>query len=243
MGKAEEIISSVKSLPLQEMLKGVYDDNVSFGDKKLLERIIEAMSIVDRRIFVGSNPRNIENAYADGVLDIGDGQTISQPITVARMLLYADLKKGDSVLEVGAGSGWNASLIAYLIYSGSITSIDRIAIKKAEENLSKFKNYLQNKNQFKNLERISKLNFLEENIFSEGKAWKRKYDKIIITAGIPNYDKNIASKVESLAINLLNKNGILICPHTEGSIVIYRKNAKLEREERGSYRFIPLIEK
>lgn len=243
MGKAEKIIDSVKSWPLQNMLKVVYNNNVGFGDERLLEKIIEAMSVIDRRYFVGSSSRNIENAYADGVLDIGDEQTISQPITVARMLLYADLKKGDSVLEVGAGSGWNATLIAYLVYPGSITSIDRISIKKAEENISTFREHLMERNQSQVLERISKLNFLEENIFSRGEVWKRKYDKIIITAGIPNYNKNIANKVEGLAINLLNKNGILICPYTHGPIVIYRKNTKLEKEEKGGYRFVPLVDK
>ena len=98
------------------------------------------------------------------------------------------------------------------------------------------------KNQYRVLERISKLNFLEENIFSRGKVWKRKYDKIIITAGIHVGDNNIANKVETLAVDLLNKKGILICPYTEGPMVIYRKNDKLEREEKDSYRFIPLFD-
>ena len=244
MGKTEDIerfIDSVDSLPLQRMLRSVSNYNSYFikskVDEKLLTKILEAMSIVDRRFFVGDDSRNIENAYQDNVLGIGEGQTISQPRTVARMLVLAALQEGHDVLEVGAGSGWNAALIAKLVYPGRVFSVERYErlVRNAKENVRK----LQVNSSLNNIE------FLNENVFDKkSKIWKRKYDRIIITAGIPVGDRNIEDKVETLASSLLNNKGILVCPYTTGPIIIYRKNVELEREEtKEQYSFVPLVEK
>ncbi len=74
------------------------------------KRLIEAFSIVDRKDFV---PKNLkEFAYIDEPLPIGEGQTISQPWTVAFMLELLDSKPKDNIMEIGYGSGWQTALLA-----------------------------------------------------------------------------------------------------------------------------------
>lgn len=225
---------------VREMLESVYAYNSSFLiNKKLLDKIVFAISIVDRRFFV----QDEEHAYDDNALPIGKGQTISQPSTVARMLILADLQEGDSVLEIGAGSGWNASLIGFLVYPGSVLSADRISelAVRAQENLAKLKSYLKQKKS-PNIERINKINFLAENAFLKKKIWKKKYNKIIITAGIA--DKKTEKKVREMAQNLLKQNGLLIYPYVSGPLIIYKKtDGKLKGEEtKEHYVFVPLLE-
>jgi protein-L-isoaspartate(D-aspartate) O-methyltransferase len=72
-------------------------------------RVLDAMRSVPREAFV---PGAEELAYEDGPLPIGQGQTISQPYVVALMVEAAPLKPGDRVLEVGAGSGYAAAVMA-----------------------------------------------------------------------------------------------------------------------------------
>src|SRR3989344_3658044 len=98
----DEIINRAKP-EMQQMLKSVYAYNTIFTktkeEKELLLKVLDAMSIADRRFFLTDKTY----AYEDSALSIGAGQTISQPSTVARMLMLAELKKGDDVLEIGTG--------------------------------------------------------------------------------------------------------------------------------------------
>src|SRR3982750_2703039 len=73
-------------------------------------RVLEAMRRVPREEFV--EPGYEEFAYEDGPLPIGEGQTISQPYIVALMIEAAEVKPGDRVLEVGAGSGYAAAVMS-----------------------------------------------------------------------------------------------------------------------------------
>ena len=75
-------------------------------------RVLEAMRRVPREAFVESGME--EFAYEDSPLSIGEGQTISQPYIVALMIEAAELKPGDRVLEVGAGSGYAAAVMAQI---------------------------------------------------------------------------------------------------------------------------------
>src|SRR4051812_20026124 len=72
--------------------------------------VLEAMKRVPREAFV--EPEFEEFAYEDGPLPIGNGQTISQPFIVALMIETAEVKPGDRVLEVGAGSGYAAAVLS-----------------------------------------------------------------------------------------------------------------------------------
>ena len=73
-------------------------------------KVLNAMKRVERHLFVPDAYKGA--AYGDHPLPIGDGQTISQPYIVALMTDKLDLKKGDKVLEVGTGSGYQAAILA-----------------------------------------------------------------------------------------------------------------------------------
>jgi protein-L-isoaspartate(D-aspartate) O-methyltransferase len=75
-------------------------------------RVLEAMRRVPREAFV--EPGCAEFAYEDGALPIAEGQTISQPYIVALMIEAAELRPGDSVLEVGVGSGYAAAVMSQI---------------------------------------------------------------------------------------------------------------------------------
>lgn len=216
----------------KEMLNSVYLFNSRFvkteQEKKYLKKIIKAMSVIDRKFFLDES-----EAYIDTAMPIGSGQTISQPSTVARMLFLADLKEKQEILEVGSGSGWNACLISYLI-NGKVISIERIPelAEKAKENTKKLSKNIKNNKFLKNII------FLTENIFNKKSLiWKKKYDKIIITAGIID-----EKEIKNIAEKLLRKNGKLICPYQSGPLIIYEKNNKLRKTETNEeYVFVPLI--
>ncbi|HEX6488928.1 MAG TPA: protein-L-isoaspartate O-methyltransferase [Candidatus Dormibacteraeota bacterium] len=76
------------------------------------QRVLDAMSSVPREEFVPAALR--EYAYVDRALSIEAGQTISQPLVVAAMTQALDLKPSDHALEVGAGSGYQAAVLAQL---------------------------------------------------------------------------------------------------------------------------------
>jgi len=238
---AEKIIQAA-SKKMQPMLKSVYEYNKKFilnnEQEKLLARILFEMTKVDRRFFY----ENEEEVYSDSALSIGEGQTISQPSTVARMLILADIHEGDDILEIGTGSGWNASLIAFLNYPGSTVSVERIyaLIEKAEKNISALKGTLKQKHP-QDANNLDKLNMYAENVFEKGKSWKNLYDKIIFTAGI---EKGRENKVKKLAMELLKKNGMMICPYIEGPMLIIKKeDGKLiEQKTKEEYVFVPLLE-
>jgi protein-L-isoaspartate(D-aspartate) O-methyltransferase len=85
------------------------------------ERVLEAMAEVQRERFV---PRWLRRqAYRDGALRIGEGQTISQPWIVACMAELLDLRGGERVLEVGTGSGYSAAVLSRLCRS--VVTIER----------------------------------------------------------------------------------------------------------------------
>src|SRR5262245_31752753 len=75
-------------------------------------RVLNAMGTVPRHLFV--DPALADEAYGDRPLPIGFGQTISQPYMVARATELGEPREGDRVLEVGAGCGYQAAVLAQL---------------------------------------------------------------------------------------------------------------------------------
>jgi protein-L-isoaspartate(D-aspartate) O-methyltransferase len=86
------------------------------------ERVLGAMGRVPREVFVSD--RDVRRAYRDMPLRIGHGQTISQPYMVAVICQAADIRKGDSVLDIGTGSGYQAAVLAEL--GAMVYTIERI---------------------------------------------------------------------------------------------------------------------
>jgi protein-L-isoaspartate(D-aspartate) O-methyltransferase len=84
--------------------------------------VLEAMARVPRELFVPAAERR--RAYADAALPIGYGQTISQPYMVARIAETLSLRPGELVLDVGAGSGYQAAVLAEL--GASVVTIERL---------------------------------------------------------------------------------------------------------------------
>jgi protein-L-isoaspartate(D-aspartate) O-methyltransferase len=76
------------------------------------ERVLDAMGLLPRHFFLP--PAFVEWAYADKPFQIGKGQTISQPYTVAYQSELLDVQKREKVLEVGTGSGYQAAILAML---------------------------------------------------------------------------------------------------------------------------------
>lgn len=87
------------------------------------ERVLEAMAEVPRHRFV--DPGLAARAYGDYALPTAEGQTISQPYIVARMLELAQLEPGQRVLEIGTGSGYQTALLARLV--ADVFTIERLA--------------------------------------------------------------------------------------------------------------------
>lgn len=224
---------------LQQLIKSV-QNNLSYraiSDKERIKvnQILSAMRVVDRQYFVPDRT----DAYFDTAMPIGYNQTISQPSTVARMLMLADLDKGKDLLELGAGSGWNASLAGFIVYPGKVLSLDIVPqlVENALQNLNEVKMHLN----YKDRKKLSHIEFKHENIFNQLTTWQVTYDRIIITAGITESQEKIIHKLAHLT---LNEKGILVCPHTYGPLITLKKekgeiikNTTLEQ-----YVFVPLLD-
>jgi len=245
----KKFLLNIKPKEKQSMLEQVYLNNFIYAKNaeqmELLFNIIKAMEIVDRIYFVPRDYRAM--AYFDTALPIGHEQTISQPSTVARMLLllldgiwvYAKEDKL-TAYEIGTGSGWNACIISCLLgfYFNNyyVYSVDRI---KALVELS-LKNVKKLSEEFKaGFEFIKKLKF----VFADGfeYAKHKKFDYIIFTAGIPN--AMIEKQVKEMATKSLRQEGRLICPETYGEIFIYEKGRRelKVRKTQEAFAFVPLM--
>ena len=208
------------------------DENKNAMDKKRLieklrekgirEEILKAIEKIDRGDFVLE--RNSDEAYEDHPLSIGYGQTISQPYTVAFMLQELELKKGDKVLEIGTGSGWNAVLISDIIgKKGKIYTVEIVdeLAEKAKEKLKNYKNIIV-------LNRDA----------SYGLPEYAPYDKIILTAA--------PLKIAEEFKEQLADDGILLAPvgeYTQKLIKLIRNGNKFTEIERGDFIFVPLVSK
>ena len=189
--------------------------------------IIQAFRKINRSDFLPDKIR--DQAEIDAPLSIGYGQTISQPSTVAFMLELLQPQKGDKILEVGAGSGWQTALLAEIVGgNGSVISIERIKeLKKfAQDNCRKY-NFIKSG--------IIKIFYGDGSIGMQDQA---PFDKIIVAAAYPDIPPEL---MEQLKIN-----GRLVMPVGEygfQEIVLLKKknNLKFEEEKYPGFIFVPLI--
>ncbi|MCW1301370.1 MAG: protein-L-isoaspartate O-methyltransferase [Candidatus Nanoarchaeia archaeon] len=184
----------------------------------------QAFLNIPRHLFVPEEL--IDEAYVDSPLPIGSGQTISAPHMVAIMLELLELKRGQKVLEVGAGSGWNACLMAEIVgSSGKVYSIERIP------EIAHFAR--------KNVEKLGMKNvFIVVGDGTLGYPEEMPYDRIIVTAASPKIPKPL--------LDQLKGGGILILPLGDRycqKLIKLKKDRKPKISEHGYCFFVPLIGK
>lgn len=133
------------------------------------KRIIDVMSSIPRHLFVDKALWDM--AYQDCPLPIGEGQTISHPSTVARMLELLDVQKHHRVLEIGTGSAYQTALLAEI--SGKLYSVEWFSSlsKKARSRLDMLELYTVR---------------IEVGDGSQGWPCAAPFDRIIVSAGSPD---------------------------------------------------------
>ncbi|WP_299978598.1 protein-L-isoaspartate(D-aspartate) O-methyltransferase [Desulfobacula sp.] len=182
--------------------------------------VLEALSKVPRHLFVSE--ALVDSAYGDFPLPIGEGQTISQPYIIAEMTQSLELKGHERVLEIGTGSGYQAAVLARIVYK--VYTIERNNFL-----------FLQTRKLFDGLK--------YHNIvtrYSDGtQGWKQEspFDAIIVTAGgqqIP------APLIEQLAIG-----GRLIMPvggnFSQELVRLEKTEDGIKTTNLGGCRFVKLI--
>ena len=178
------------------------------------------MEEIPRHLFIP--PPYDRAAYDDNPVPIGNGQTISQPYIVAVMTALLQPKETDSVLEIGAGSGYQAAVLSRLVRR--LTTIERI---KTVADLAR-----------KNLKAIGIENVtVIERDGTLGYPENAPYNGIIITAATP--------EVPQPLIDQLADGGTLVAPvggrDLQDLITIHKEGNSLTREFHGGVRFVPLI--
>jgi protein-L-isoaspartate(D-aspartate) O-methyltransferase len=193
--------------------------------KKLREKgisndaVLAAIGKVPRHAFFDDALLN--HAYEDKAFPIGEGQTISQPYTVAFQTEKLNIKPGDKVLEIGTGSGYQAAVLLEL--GAKVYTIEYQ--RKLYDRTRAF------------LPELGYKPFFFFGDGSKGIPAKAPYDKIIVTAGAP--------VVPTALTDQLNENGILIIPvgdrESQKMLRITKTNGKLKKEEYDNFAFVPLL--
>ena len=188
--------------------KGIKDKNV-----------LKAIAKVPRHWFLDSTFENF--AYQDKAFPIGANQTISQPYTVAFQTELLELKKGEKVLEVGTGSGYQTAVLYHM-------GVKVYSIERQKELYNKTSLFLP------------KIGVRVKFFFGDGYKGQPKfapYDKILVTAGAPQMPKVLLAQ--------LKVGGTMVIPIGDKEQVmmkLIRKNeTQFEKSTHGLFRFVPLL--
>ncbi|MFZ1127245.1 protein-L-isoaspartate(D-aspartate) O-methyltransferase [Methanoregula sp.] len=183
-------------------------------------KILAAMREVPRHLFVPS-PYD-RDAYADAPLPIGNGQTISQPYIVALMTEFIRPAPTDTVLEIGAGSGYQSAILSMLVRK--VITIERIETVAALARANLAAVYADN----------------VEIVIGDGTLGYppgAPYDGIIITAATPEIPGPLKEQ--------LAEGGRLVAPVgdriLQELVVLERHGDRFTEEHHGGVRFVPLI--
>lgn len=184
------------------------------------ERVLAAMDSVPRHYFLSS--AFLEFAYENRAFSIGAGQTISHPSTVARQTELLELKRGDKVLEIGTGSGYQTCVLCEM--GAKVWSIERQ--KELYDQTSPL---------------IASLGYRPKLYFGDGYKGKpafAPFDKILVTCGAPFVPHDLLGQ--------LKLGGRMIIPVGEGSTqVMLEINRVAEneytRQEHGNFKFVPML--
>jgi len=166
-------------------------------------------------------------AYKDIPLMIDRGQTISQPSTVVVMTETLEVKRGQKILEIGTGSGWQSALLSKLVgEKGFVYTVEIIPelVKFAKDNLKKLR--------IKNIKVIK----------GDGSLGLKKhspYDRIIVTAACPDIPEPL--------IEQLKLRGIMVIPvgnvYLQAMFVVRKLKNRIEKRSIGPFMFVPLVGK
>ncbi|MBT0608615.1 protein-L-isoaspartate(D-aspartate) O-methyltransferase [Aequorivita echinoideorum] len=202
------------------------------GMRKKLVETLKTKGITDRNVLqaIGKIPRHlfmdsgfVDHAYVDKAFPIAAEQTISQPYTVARQTELLEVKKGDKILEIGTGSGYQAAVLLEmnaLLYT----------IERQNELFKKTRLFLP------------KLGYKPKRmIFGDGYIGledEAPFNGIIVTAGAPFVPQPLLAQ--------LKIGGKLVIPVGENvqvMTVFHRKSeTEFEKKEYGEFKFVPLLE-
>jgi protein-L-isoaspartate(D-aspartate) O-methyltransferase len=191
------------------------------------ERVLEAMNSVPRHFFLDS--AFVNQAYQDIAFNIGEGQTISQPYTVAYQTSLLDVQQGDKVLEIGTGSGYQASVLMALGVTLYTIEYNRKLYEKARATLLKMNDSRL----------LPKGNFIHGD-GSQGFMTAAPYDRILVTAGAP--------QVPEALLDQLKENGKLVIPigdlkNQEMYCITKLASGEIKKEVHDQFVFVPLLGK
>lgn len=211
----------MKKEPLLKQNEKLVKHLISSGVLKT-PRIIEAFLNVPRHLFVP--PEQLPYAYHDVALPTYKGQTISQPYTVAFMTELLEPREGDKILEVGAGSGWQAAILGYVVGSkGKVITIE------IDEDLVEFARRNLRKVGIKNVEVV-------HGDGSVGYEKEAPYDRIIVTAACPDVPRPL---IEQLKVG-----GRLVAPvgsmFGQRMLLLEKDKDGIRKSFHGSFVFVPL---
>jgi protein-L-isoaspartate(D-aspartate) O-methyltransferase len=203
------------------------------GLRRQLLKILKEKGISDESLLavIGKIPRHyffdkalLEHAYEDKAFPIGEGQTISQPYTVAFQTQLLGIQPGDKVLEIGTGSGYQAAVLLGLGVKLFTVEFNESLFRRADKFFKQFDYQLSN--------------FLGDG--SLGLPNIAPFDKILVTAGCP--------AVPEPLVEQLKPGGILVIPvgdeKTQEMLKITKVNEKtVRRESFNHFSFVPLLGK
>ena len=185
------------------------------------KKVLEAIKRIPRHLFLDSSFEDF--AYLDKAFPIGAEQTISQPYTVAFQSELLAIKKGEKILEIGTGSGYQTAVLCLL--GANVYSIER------QTELFKKTKLL-----------LPKLGINPKHL-SFGDGYKglpnhAPFDSIIVTAGSPIIPKPLMEQLKiggKLVIPVGEKNQIM-------TLLIRKNEIQFEKHEFGNFKFVPLLE-
>ena len=186
------------------------------------ERILDAINRIPRHFFLDSAFDDV--AYEDRAFPIGEGQTISQPYTVAYQTLLLQIKPFEKVLEIGTGSVYQACVLAEL--GAQVYTIER---QKKLFDLNK---------EFPYLKKYPNIKFFYGDGY-EGLPTFAPFDKVLITAAAPEIPPKL---IEQLKVG-----GMMVLPLGAGEVQQMKRVNKLERgaikeEVFDNFSFVPMME-
>jgi protein-L-isoaspartate(D-aspartate) O-methyltransferase len=185
------------------------------------KRVLQAMREVPREEFVLDSMR--KSAYDDGALPIGQGQTISQPFTVAFMCEALRVQPDDTILEVGTGSGYGAAVLSRL--ARIVHTVERIPELAQQAR-----------------ERLERLGFHNVTVHladgSLGVADAAPFDGIVVTAG--------AERLPQAYLDQLAEGGRIVIPlgrtpNNQSMFRFTRQDGEVTVDDLGGFAFVPLI--